>query len=158
MRCRPQARTDAAPSPCRCLYRAYKGTNFLWRRPGLLHHGWRLDPHAAPEGLEQPEDFYATELHELTHWTRHPARLNRDFGRKAWGDDAYAPEELVAELASAFLCAELEITPDIREDHAAYIQSWLKALKNDKRFLFQAAAQAYRTVDYLQELQPHTPP
>ncbi len=57
------------------------------------------------------------------HWTRHPSRLARDFGRKAWGDQAYAQEELVAELGSAFLCADLELTPAVRDDHAAYIAS-----------------------------------
>jgi antirestriction protein ArdC len=107
-----------------------------------------------PEVFESPEAFYATELHELTHWTKSPGRLNRDFGRKAWGDEGYAQEELVAELASAFLCADLEITPDIREDHAAYIGNWLTALKNDARYLFQAASHAQRAVDFLHKLQP----
>ena len=64
---------------------------------------------------------------------QHPSRLNRDFGRKRWGDEGYAMEELVAELGSAFLCADLDLTPEPREDHAAYIASWLKVLKNDKR-------------------------
>jgi len=111
-----------------------------------------------PEAFDSTEKFYATELHELTHWTKHSSRLDRDFGRKAWGDEGYAQEELVAELASAFLCADLEITPDVREDHAAYIQSWLKALKDDKRFIFQAAAHAQRAVDYLHKLQPAPDP
>jgi antirestriction protein ArdC len=77
-------------------------------------------------------------------WTRHPSRLNRDLGRKRWGDEGYAFEELVAELGFAFLCADLQITPEIREDHASYIHEWLKVLKNDKR----AAA------DYRHGLQP----
>lgn len=96
-----------------------------------------------------PEGYYATLAHELTHWTRHPSRLDRDLGRKQWGDEGYAKEELVAEIGAAFLCAELGITPDVREDHAAYIASWLKALKNDKRFIFSAAAHAQRAVDFL---------
>ena len=62
-----------------------------------------------------------------------PARLERDFGRKAWGDEGYAHEELVAELGSAFLCADLELTPEVRDDHASYIASWLEVLKNDNR-------------------------
>jgi antirestriction protein ArdC len=61
-----------------------------------------------------------------THWTKHPSRLERDFGRKTWGDEGYAREELVAELGSAFLCADLELTPEVREDHASYIASWLQ--------------------------------
>ena len=100
------------------------------------------------------ESYYATLSHEITHWTRHPSRLDRDFGRKQWGDEGYAKEELVAELGSAFLCAELGITPETREDHAAYIASWLKALKDDKRFIFSAAAHAQRAVDFLTRSQP----
>jgi antirestriction protein ArdC len=95
------------------------------------------------------ESYYATLAHEITHATRHPSRLDRDSGRKQWGDEGYAKEELVAELGAAFLCAELGITPEIREDHAAYIASWLKALQDDKRFIFSAAAHAQRAVDYL---------
>jgi len=60
----------------------------------------------------------------------------------------------VAEIGAAFLCADLGITPDIREDHAAYIESWLKALKNDKKLIFTAAAHATRAVEFLKGLQP----
>ena len=74
-------------------------------------------------------------------------------GRVKWGDEGYAREELVAELGSAFLCADLGITPEIREDHAAYIASWLDVLKGDKRFIFSAASHAQRAADYLHGLQ-----
>ena len=97
--------------------------------------------------------YAATLTHELIHWTKHEKRLARDFGRIRFGDEGYAKEELVAELGSAFLCADLEITPEIRGDHASYIGSWLKALKGDKRFIFSAAAHAQRAADYLQSLQ-----
>ena len=63
---------------------------------------------------------------------------------------------LVAELGAAFLCADLESTPQIREDHAPYIAGWLKAMKQDKRAIFTAAAHAQRAADYLQGLQPTT--
>ncbi|MCB9957179.1 MAG: DUF1738 domain-containing protein [Rhodospirillaceae bacterium] len=106
------------------------------------------------DAFADAESYYATLAHECTHWTRHPKRLDRDFGRKRWGDDGYAREELVAELASAFLCADLELTPEVREDHAAYIASWLKILKNDKRAIFSAAAHAQRAAGYLHSLQP----
>lgn len=99
------------------------------------------------------ESYYATLAHEMTHWTRHPTRLERDFGRKAWGDEGYAKEELVAELGAAFLCADLGITPETREDHAAYIASWLQALKNDKRFIFTAASHAQKAADHLHSYQ-----
>jgi antirestriction protein ArdC len=105
------------------------------------------------EAFKDKESYYATTLHELTHWTRHTSRLARDFGRKYFGDEGYAREELVAELGAAFLCADLGITPEIRDDHAAYIACWLKALKDDKRAIFQAAAHAQRAADYLADLQ-----
>ncbi|HXQ25873.1 MAG TPA: zincin-like metallopeptidase domain-containing protein, partial [Candidatus Acidoferrales bacterium] len=101
------------------------------------------------EAFCDAESFYATLAHEATHWTRHPDRLNRDLGRKHYGDEGYAREELVAELGAAFLCAELELTPEVREDHAAYMTCWLQVLKNDKRAIFRAAAHAPRAVDYL---------
>jgi antirestriction protein ArdC len=75
-------------------------------------------------------------------------------GRIKWGDEGYAREELVAELGAAFLCCDLGITPEVREDHAAYIASWLTVLKGDKRFVFSAASHAQRATDYLQGLQP----
>jgi len=61
----------------------------------------------------------------------------------------YAKEELIAELGAAFLCAKLGICSEPRKDHAAYLQSWIQALKNDKKFIFSAASQASRAVDYL---------
>ncbi len=73
------------------------------------------------EAFRDAESFYATKAHELAHWTRHEKRLNRLCGRKRWGDEGYAAEELVAELASAFLCADLGLTPEVRDDHASYI-------------------------------------
>jgi antirestriction protein ArdC len=95
------------------------------------------------------ESYYATLAHEATRWTHHPSRLDREFGRKRWGDEGYAMEELVAELGSAFLSADLDLTPELREDHAAYIASWIKVLKNDKRAIFTAASHAQRAVDFL---------
>ena len=99
------------------------------------------------------ESYYATRAHETVHWTRHPSRLDRDFGRKRFGDEGYAMEELVAELGSAFLSADLELTPEVREDHAAYIASWIKVLKNDKRAIFTAASHAQCAADFLHGLQ-----
>jgi antirestriction protein ArdC len=99
--------------------------------------------------FKEPEAYYATLAHELTHWTKHEKRLARDFGRKRFGDEGYAMEELVAELGAAFICADLTLTPAPRAEHAAYIGSWLKALKDDKRAIFAAAAHAQRAADYL---------
>ncbi len=106
------------------------------------------------EAFRDAESYYATLAHECTHWTRHPKRLERDFGRKRWGDEGYAMEELVAEIGSAFLSADLELTPEVREDHSAYLASWLDVLKRDNRAIFTAAAHAQRAVDFLHGLQP----
>ncbi len=106
------------------------------------------------EAFRDAESHAATVAHELTHWTRHPSRLNREFGRKRFGDEGYAMEELVAELASAFLCADLQITPEVRDDHASYLDCWLQVLQSDKRAIFTAASHASRAVDYLHGLQP----
>jgi antirestriction protein ArdC len=108
------------------------------------------------ESFRDAESYYATLAHEITHWTKHGDRLERDFGRKRWGDEGYAVEELVAELGAAFLSADLDLTPEPREDHAAYIASWLKVLKNDKRAIFTAASHAQRAADYLNGLQSAT--
>jgi antirestriction protein ArdC len=105
------------------------------------------------EAFRDAESYYATLAHETTHWTRHQSRLDRDFGRKRFGDEGYAMEELVAELGSAFLSADLELTPEVRDDHAAYIASWIKVLKNDKRAIFSAASHAQRAADFLHDLQ-----
>ncbi|SFG41337.1 ArdC family protein [Roseobacter denitrificans] len=102
------------------------------------------------ESFRSPEAYCTTLAHELTHWTKHRSRLDREFGRKKWGDEGYAREE----LGGAFLCADLAITPEPGEDHAAYIQGWLKVLKNDKRAIFAAAAHAQRATDYLCQMQP----
>jgi antirestriction protein ArdC len=104
------------------------------------------------EAFHDAESFYSTLGHESAHWTKHPSRLDRDFGRKQWGDEGYAREELVAELSSAFLCADLGLTPEVRDDHASYIASWLEVLKNDKRAIFSAASHAQKAVDFLHGL------
>lgn len=105
--------------------------------------------------FESPEAHAATLVHELAHWTGHASRLARDFAAsKRWGDAAYAAEELVAELAAAFLAADLGFEPIPREDHAAYLASWLQVMKADKRAIFTAASAASRAAAYLHSLQP----
>lgn len=106
------------------------------------------------ECFENADGYYSTLGHEMTHWTRHPTRLNRDFGRQRFGDLGYAREELIAELGAAFLCADLGLALEPREDHAAYIASWLQVLKDDKRFIVWAASHAQKAVDHLKGLQP----
>lgn len=76
-----------------------------------------------------------------------------DLGRKKWGDEGYAMEEPGAELGAAFVCADLALTPEVREEHASYIASWLKVVKDDKRAVFAAASHAQKAADYLTGLQ-----
>jgi antirestriction protein ArdC len=90
--------------------------------------------------------YYATLLHEMTHWSGAASRLNRDLSGR-FGNEAYAAEELIAELSAAFLCANYQINGDLR--HAGYIQSWLKVLKNDNKAIFKAAALAQKSADYI---------
>jgi antirestriction protein ArdC len=85
------------------------------------------------ETFRDAESYYATLAHETTHWTAHESRLARDFGTKRFGSEGYAIEELVAELGAAFLCADLDLTLEPREDHAAYIATWLDVLTADNR-------------------------
>jgi antirestriction protein ArdC len=106
------------------------------------------------EAFRDAESYYGTLAHELTHWTKHQIRLDREFGRKRFGDEGYAMEELVAELGAAFLSADLDLTPEVRSDHAAYIANWLTVLKNDKRAIFTAASYAQRAADFLSKAQP----
>ncbi len=87
------------------------------------------------------EGFYSTLCHELTHWSGSKARLSRDRSAR-FGTEAYAMEELVAELGAAFLCGDLGLTPEPRLDHAQYIKNWLTVLKSDKKAVFSAASKA----------------
>lgn len=91
-------------------------------------------------------NWYRTVFHELGHWTGHQVRLDRLTGAD-FGSDDYAREELCAEMASAFLCAEMGITPTVR--HADYIGSWLAVLREDNRAIFRAASQASKAADFI---------
>lgn len=100
------------------------------------------------ESFKSQVDFYGTALHELTHWTGHTDRLDR---LKKYSESRHfrAFEELVAELGAAFLCAEFNL--EYTTQHAAYIQAWLKALKDDKTMIFKAAAQAQKAINMIKE-------
>jgi len=98
------------------------------------------------------ENMYGTLLHELTHWTGHKSRCDREFGKR-FGTEAYAAEELVAELGASFLCAGLGLAIEPRKDHAQYINSWIRLLKSDKRAIFTAASKASQAVEWLEQAQ-----
>lgn len=104
--------------------------------------------------LEQFDDavsYYSTRAHESAHWTGHGSRLARDLSGK-FGSDAYAAEELVAELSAAFTCARLGLTMAPRPDHAQYLACWLKVLRADSSALFTAASKAQDASDHLAKL------
>lgn len=103
--------------------------------------------------MTRSESYYAVLVHELTHWTGAKHRLDRVLGKR-FGDQAYAAEELVAEIGAAFLCAELGITQDVRADHAQYLAQWLDLMKSDSRAVFTAAARASEAVAFLKAVQP----
>lgn len=92
--------------------------------------------------------YYSTLAHEHTHWTAKAERCDRQLGKR-FGDNAYAAEELIAELGAAFVCAHLGLSTQPREDHAQYIQSWLRVLNADKRAIFTAASKAQQACDWL---------
>jgi len=98
------------------------------------------------QAFGEPINWYRTALHELGHWTGHRSRLDRDQSG-AFGSGAYAREELVAEMASAFTCASLSIRPTVR--HADYIGSWLAVLREDEKAIFRAASAASKAADFL---------
>lgn len=131
----------------------------------IRHGGARAYYHTGDDFIQMPdrdrfhgsqtssptETYYATLLHELTHWTGHAKRCDRQFGDR-FGRDAYAMEELVAELGAAFLCGSLGVSNELRPDHAQYIDHWLKVMKADKKAIFAAASQAAKASDFLTQL------
>lgn len=158
----PQHFYAPAASPLDTVARIEAADQFFDRTKAEIRHGGNeafyrptTDHVQMPPlvSFHDVESYYATLAHEMTHWTKHPSRLDRDFGRKKFGNEGYAREELVAEIGAAFLCCDLGITPEPRDDHAAYLDHWLQVLKADKRTIFRAAAHAQRAVDFLHGLQ-----
>jgi antirestriction protein ArdC len=99
-----------------------------------------------PDAYFEPINWHRTALHEMAHWVGHKSRLARDQSC-AFGSALYAKEELVAEMASAFVCASLGIVPTVR--HADYLGSWLEVLHDDNRAIVRAASAASKAADYL---------
>lgn len=141
---------------------------FFAKTGAIVRHGGDKAFYApGPDLIQMPpietfrdvESYYATLAHESVHWAGASHRLNRDLSKYAKNRTERAREELIAELGAAFLAADLGIVPELepRPDHASYLASWLSVLKNDKRFIVQAAAQAQRSVAFLHDLQsePH---
>jgi len=137
-----------------------KVENFLKdTRANVLHGGGRAYFAPGPDHIQMPEyssfddaeSYYAVHLHELIHWTGHKTRLDREIGNK-FGEKLYAREELVAEIGAAFMCGILGVNDTPRDDHASYLASWLKVLRDDKKAIFKASSAAQKASDYLQTL------
>jgi antirestriction protein ArdC len=135
-------------------------------RPAIMHGHQRAFYKPATDTLHMPtpscfhsaEAYFATLFHELTHAVGHPSRLNRTTLTDLclFGDPTYAKEELVAEIGAAYLCGVCGIANVTLENSAAYLASWMQVLRNDPKMLVQAAAQAQKAADYIQNLQPDT--
>jgi len=111
-----------------------------------------------PESFKDSKDgtasdnYYSVIFHEIVHASGHKSRLDR-INMSKFGSPDYAFEELIAELGSAMCCATTGIENTVREDHSKYIKNWLKALKDDKKFIFTASSHAQKAVDYLYSFQ-----
>ncbi len=104
-----------------------------------------------PEQFNSMEHYYSVLFHELVHWSGSKNRLDRQLSN-SFGDQAYAMEEMIAEMGAAFLSADFQIENHVREDHAKYLAAWMSKVKENKRTLVQAAAKASAAVDYMHEL------
>src|SRR5579863_3898393 len=147
--------TPAADSDIPMLERIEQADSFFKSVGADVRHGGnqayyapisdhiQMPPFAA---FRESVSYYSTLAHEHTHWTA--SRCDRQLGKR-FGDNAYAAEELIAELGAAFTCAHLGLSTEPRADHAAYIQSWLRVLKADKRAIFTAASKAQQACDWL---------
>ncbi len=100
------------------------------------------------DAFSDPTRYWATRGHETVHWTSHPTRLNRPLASRR-DIEGYAFEELIAEIGSAFLGAQLGLPSDHIVDHAGYVDHWLSALRRDTKLIFKAAAKAQEAVDFL---------
>ncbi len=155
----PAAVADDAAAPKDWLDRSpIEGAmRFIGGCQAQIRHGFdraayapRADQILLPDvdRFTSPEAYCATALHELVHWTGHESRLNRTFGQR-FGDAAYAFEELVAELGSAFVLGHIGLVEATIEGHAAYLDSWLQVLRNDRTAIFTAARHAGEAFEYI---------
>jgi antirestriction protein ArdC len=148
----PKAETESTLNEC-----IEQADAFFKSIGAMVRHGGNQAYYApASDHIQMPPfqafvesvPYYSTLAHEHTHWTANGGRCDRQLGKR-FGDNAYAAEELIAELGAAFTCAHLGLSTEPRADHAAYITSWLKVLKADKRAIFTAASKAQQATDWM---------
>ena len=157
------AQTDApitkiAPEDLKPFNTISECENTISKSGAIIQHGGdgaffvpSLDKINLPNktAFNSESDYYATAFHELVHWSGAKHRLDRDLSGK-YGNPSYAFEELIAEIGAAYLCADHRLQGELR--HAGYIQSWLKALRDDNKAIFKAAAYAQKAADYITAL------
>lgn len=136
---------------------AHIGSSACYHRKDDIIYMPDMDKFVATAQCSATENYYATLLHELIHWSGAEKRLNRTKG-KTFGDKDYAQEELTAEFGAAFLTAGFGLPTADKGNHAAYIDNWLQVLRNDKHCVLKAAAAASKAVDYLHGIQPSYAP
>ena len=139
---------------CEAIVKNYKDCPTITHAVGVPHYTLELDNITLPDLsiYEEPQYYYKTLFHELTHSTGHEKRLGRfkPEDSVSFGSEDYSKEELIAELGSAFLCADTGISNEQTQGHSAsYIKGWLKALKNDERLIVEASGKAQKAVDYV---------
>lgn len=145
------------PAPAKVFNAIEEAEQVINRTGALIRHGFDgafyvpgkdevCMPHR--ERFTNEANYYATTLHELAHWTGHESRLARTFGKR-FGDDAYAMEELTAELSAAFTMGHLSMVDGTIEGHASYLEGWIKVLKQDKHAIFTAASAAAKATDWV---------
>lgn len=117
-------------------------------------HDFIQVPRAA--AFKSQDHFASTLAHECCHWSGHPDRLARTFGKR-FGDDAYAFEEIVATIGQSFICADLDLPPELHDSHASYVDHWLRVLKSDKSAIIHAASKAEQAARYLKEFSVSDP-
>jgi antirestriction protein ArdC len=153
------ARAESVIDPIQRIQHAE--TFFANLKADIRHGGNRAYYAMSTDHIQMPpfemfrdaESYYATLAHECVHLSGAKSRLDRDLSGR-FGSHAYSVEEMIAEIGSAMICADLVLTPEPREDHAAYLASWLTILKNDRRAIFTAAAHAERAAAFLHAKQP----
>jgi antirestriction protein ArdC len=136
---------------------AHIGSRACYHRKDDIIYMPDADKFIATAQCSATENYYATLLHELIHWSGAEKRLNRTKG-KTFGDKDYAQEELTAEMGAAFLSAGFGLPTADKGNHAAYIDNWLQVLRNDKHCILKAASAASKAADYLHGIQPNYAP
>jgi antirestriction protein ArdC len=141
---------------CEAVLSAMPDPPSVEHRPGGAFYMPASDTVTLPplESFHDEEGYYATRFHETVHSTGHASRLDRELAPRPH-EEAYSREELIAELGSAMLCGIAGIAPVRIEQSAAYIASWLRALRDDKRMVVWASQQAQRALDYIRNEAPH---